>query len=89
MNQEPIKENNSKQAPAVKPRENQPPNAANENTGLPIIPMTSPKIIPIKNLEPQNPMALFNLAASKSYLSSPGKTLSKSLSKTIIMGFII
>ena len=98
MNQEPINENNSKQTPAVKPRLNQPLITNSHlsasctpatGCGVPMIPMTIPRRKPIKNLDPQKPIFLFNLAASKSYLSRPGKSLSKILSKTMITGFIM
>ena len=98
MNQEPINENNSKLTPAVKPRLNQPLTTNSQvlasatpatGCGVPMIPMTIPRRKPIKNLEPQKPIFLFNLAASKSYLSRPGRTLSKILSKTMMIGFIM
>ena len=98
MNHEPINENNSKETPAVKPRLNQDlitnshvfkSSTFASGCGVPIIPITIPRRKPIKNLEPQKPIFLFSLAASKSYLSSPGKNLSKILSNTMIIGFIM
>ena len=98
MNHEPISEKSSKLTPAVKPRDNQPlttnshdPASSVPGTGcgVPINPMTIPRMKPIKNLDPQKPIFLFNFAASKSYLSRPGITLSKILSKTMITGFIM
>ncbi|CIW01937.1 Uncharacterised protein [Streptococcus pneumoniae] len=98
MNHEPISEKSSKDTPAVKPRDNHPLITRRHlsasatpaiGCGVPIIPITIPRMKPMKNLDPQKPIFLFNLAASKSYLSRPGKNFSKILSKTMITGFIM
>ena len=98
INHDPISEKSSKQTPAVKPRDNHPlitnchvlpSSTPATGCGVPMIPITTPRRKPMKNLDPQKPIFLFKAAASKSYLSNPGKNLSKILSKTMITGFIM
>ena len=99
MNQEPINENNSKQTPAVKPRLNQPLKTTSQDDasstlatgcGVPIKPDDNTKNETDEEFRSPRNQFFYSISLRQSHIyRRPGKSLSKILSKTMMIGFIM